>query len=222
MNVHILCPFYRKHLFRTLLHYYSSMNIVFHPICDYVDIEQFEGNTLPWVKPMLCPPLKKDHAGLPVEQCYKKFNDFIDVGDIVDSDYYGFVCDDDMYEQGFTDLLKQQTADIVYNSGYRGDKIPDDGSCPHPAWPLIISGRKDVRTSNIGLGMFSVRGRVLKRTRFNTVTCIGDGLYAESLLTMGSLSFVPRGFILKNFFQPGRYTDATKFPKPTWKMPVIL
>lgn len=216
MNTHLLIPFYRKHLYKTHMEYYGRQNIIYHPICDEVDFEPFVNNELEWVKPFICPALK------PKEQCYTKFNYFIDAGDIVDDDYYSFCGDDDMFEEGFFDNLKTKTADIVYNSNYRGDKIPMDGTAPHPTYPLIPKSPSDIRPGNVGLGMFSVRGRILKLVRFGTTCGFDDGRLAQKLLTVGCVEYNPDWFILGNFLQPGRHTDPAKFIKPSWTLPQIV
>lgn len=216
MNVHILTPFYRQYLYKTLIHYYGKMGIIFHPICDAVDMLSFKDNELDWVKPCLCPPLN------PGEQCYVKFNYFMDVEEIVDDDYYGFMGDDDMIEEGLADELKKKTSDIVYISNYRGDAIPNDGGCPHPVHPIIPRALSDVKPNWIGLGQFYVKGRILRKVRFNIVTGCGDGLFAQNLIGLGSIEFMPDWFTFGNFFQPGRHTNKDRFLKSNWELPRII
>lgn len=110
MKAHVLTPFYRKHLTKTLIAYFEKMDIIWHPICDPTDIEPFKDNTRDWIQPLLCSPL------VPTDQCYRKFNDFINAGQIVDEDYYCFSGDDDMFEPGFFDVVRQQTSKILINS----------------------------------------------------------------------------------------------------------
>lgn len=216
MNVHILCPFYRQYLYKTLINYYGKMGVIFHPICDSIDINPFKENKLDWVKPFLCPPLK------PKEQCYVKFNYFIDSEEIIDDDYYGFMGDDDMVEDGLIDELKKKISDIIYISNYRGDSIPNDGSCPHSVRPIIPKRPEDVRPNWIGLGQFYVKGHILKEVRFNTASGAGDGMFAQALLRLGSVEFMSDWFTFGNFFQPGRHTRKDKFLKPNWELPQII
>ena len=204
MSIHLLVPFYRKHLYKTLTYYYGQMKILFHPICDSVDIEPFKDNKLDWVKPLLCPSL------IPGQQCYKKFNDFIDLGEIILDDYYGFCGDDDMFEPEFFSELSKRNSDVVYNSNYRGDKIPNDGA-PHGVSPLIIRRKEDVFVNNIGLGMFFVKGHIFKTTRFDINFSGADGRFAEDVLHKGTIDFMSNSFVFGNYFQPGRHTDRNKF-----------
>lgn len=223
MNIHILTPFYRKYLLKTLIHYYSKMNIIWHPICDKIDIEPFKDNKLDWVRPLLCPPLKKG------QQCYEKFNHWINIDDIEDNDFYGFSGDDDMFEEGLFDELRKvsDSVNVVYISNYRGDKIPNDGGAPHPVEPIIMKRIEQVAPCQIGLGEFFVRGKILRQVRFDNHDGAGDGRFAQNVGAMcwpvaGSVEFKPNWFVFGNFFQPGRHTDPKKFLKPTWKLPEII
>jgi hypothetical protein len=191
------------------------MDIIWHPICDPIDIEPFEDNKISWIKPFLCPPFLK------TDQPYRKFNDFIEGSDIVDNDYYCFIGDDDMFEEGFFDVIRQQTSKILINSCYRGDVIPDGGipRSRHPIYPLIMRELENIHYGNIGLGMFTIKGEILKQTRFiaepvsdDTAYCFGDGLYAENLKNKwpNEIKFLTNLFVLGNYFQPGRYTENSK------------
>lgn len=226
MRIHLLCAFYRKYLYKTLLSYYEKENIIFHPICDEVDIEPFKDNNLDWVQPYICPPLK-----IPGDQVYKKFDYFLDENTIVDEDFYGFIDDDSMYEPGFfSELRKQESFDVVYNSNYRGDKIPQDGSVGHDTAPLIIRKKEDVYPNNIGLAMYFVKGKILKITqnnkmlvRFGNNWSGDDGLFAQKLLNFtNNIHFMSDWFVLGNYFQPGRHTDKSKFLKSSWSLSEII
>lgn len=212
-NIHLIVPFYRKHLYEYLIKNYEKQNIIFHPICDDVDIEPFKNNKFEWIKPLLCPPLKNG------EQCYKKINDFIEDGDIVDNDLYGFCGDDDMYEPNFATELKKSKADIVFISRYAGDKIPNDGA-PHFLMPLITKNIYDVYPGHIGLGQFFLRGNLLKKLKFRIDTGWGDGLFAQLLMLQNkSIEFRPDIFLFINYFQVGRYNDKSKMLKSNWELP---
>lgn len=219
MNIHVICPFYRKHLLTTLIHYLEPMGIIWHPVCDPVDIEPFENNALEWVRPLLCEPLI-----IGSDQCYRKINDFIDAGGIIDDDYYGFMGDDDMYEPCFFNVLRRQTARIIINSNYRGDTIPDDNAVvKHGAYPLIMSGLKDIFAGNIGFAMYFVKGETLKQTRFGNENGNDDGHYAEMLKARwpGDIVFLPESFVFGNYFQLGRFTSKEAFIKSGWELPEL-
>lgn len=215
MNIHIICPFYRKYLLSTIIYYLEPTGIFWHPVCDPTDIKIFKNNKKNWIKPLLVEPFK------PEEQCYRKINDFIEKETIIDNDYYGFMGDDDMYEPGFFNVIREQTAKIIFFSNYRGDTIPADDPSQHPIYPLIIDGPDKIRTCNIGMGMYILKGEILKQTKFD-LTCIwDDGHYAEMLKERWPDDFIciPDLFVFGNYFQPGRFTTTKKFLKKTWELP---
>ena len=215
MQIHILCPFYRVHLLPTLIHYFEPMNINWHPIVGHDLQVSFNWE---WVY-----PLKTDECS-PTDQCYRKINDFIDTQQIIDDDYYGFLDDDSMYEPGFFDIIRQQTAKILFYSAYRGDSIPRDGSEPHPATTLKTRSLYDIRVCHVGFGMCILKGEIFKQTRFKNTHKWDDGRYMEELKSRfpNEIKILPDLYLLFNYFQPGRFTDKTKFLKPTWELPTII
>ena len=82
MKIHLICPFYRKHLLLTLIHYLEPMNIEWHPVCDFVDIEAFKETDPAWIHPILCKPLR-----IPGDTSFRKLNDYIDSFGIGKYDY---------------------------------------------------------------------------------------------------------------------------------------
>ena len=213
MNIHIIMPFCRKHYTEKLTHYLEPMGIIWHPICDEIDIEPFKSNEKHWIQPLLVPPLI-----IPGDQCYRKCNDFIDAGDIVDDDYYGFAHDDDMYNPEFIEKLKSQTAGVIFYSASRGDSWATDDIGPYnwPPIPLLINSLDDVRIANIDMCQYFVKGRILRQTRFNNLSVCDDGIYAEGLKNRWpeECLVMPEFGIYFNYFQPGRYTGKDGIPKP--------
>jgi hypothetical protein len=218
MNIHIITPFYRKALLPTLIHYLKPMDIIWHPVCDPVDIEVFENNTISWIKPLLCTSF------LPTDMCYRKINDFIESENIIDDDYYGFMGDDDMYEPGFIDVIREQTAKILIYSLYRGNVIPECDTERHPPMSIVINSLDEIQVCNIGLGMYIMKGEILRQTKFQNNHIWDDGRYAEELKARwpDDIKLLPDLYIFGNYFQPGRYTDKNNFIKSTWELPVII
>ena len=203
MNVHVIMPFYRKYLVQKLIDSFRPMNLIWHPICDEVDLQAFENNTLDWIKPVLCPPLN-----LGVDQCYRKNNDFINTQEIIDEDFYGFLHDDDMYVPGFIDKIRLQTAKIIFYSMDRGDVCPnDDAPVKWPAVPIILSALSDVRVYNIDMCQMIVRGEILRQTQFGNSQHCDDGLYAESLKKRwpNDCIVMSEFGVRQNYFQKGRF-----------------
>jgi hypothetical protein len=217
MRVHIISAFYRKQLVPTLVNYFEPMNIDWYPVCDYNDIEIFKDNTKTWIHPILCPPLK-----LPGDQAFKKLNDFIDQKIIIDNDYYCFCGDDDMYEPGFFDVIKQQTAKIIFTSIACGDTIPP--TSPHNIHPMIIRTFDDIAICRIGLPQYIIKGEILKQIRFKNEQPYDDGTFAVELKTRfpNDCIFLPDLFAFGNYFEPGRYTNDNWKLKSNWELPKII
>jgi hypothetical protein len=214
MNIHIVTPFYRKHLLKTLIHYLQPMNIIWHPVCDPVDIQAFKNNIIGWIQPVLCKPLEWSSL--------RKINDFIETQTIIDGDYYCCMGDDDMYEEGIFDEIRKQTAKVIFISLCRGNEIPK-GS-PHPTNPLIIKGPEDVKICAIGLPQYIVKGSIFKQMKMDTTTCHADGTFAEELKDRfpNDCIYRPDLFTFGNYFEPGRFTNDSFKIKPNWRLPEIL
>jgi hypothetical protein len=221
MNIHIITPFHRENMIKTLIKYMEPMNIIWYPVCDPDEIQSFEGINEDWIRPVLCPPLI-----IPPDQAFRKLNDFLNAAEIIDKDYYAFMGDDDMFEPGFFDVIKQQTAKIIFCSLARGDTIPAEaeGAGRHPVYPLIINGPEDVRVFNIGLMQFIIKGEIARQVRFNNTSNHDDGKMAEFLKNTfpDDIVYLPGWFGFGNYFEPGRYTNNNWKLKPEWKLPEII
>jgi len=198
MNIHIVCPFYREYLLPTLIKYLEPMNIIFHPVVLPTEKVPMQRD---WII-----PLTADIKAYAI--AYEKLNAFIERYPIADDDYYGFMGDDDMYSPGFFDVIRQQTANILVYSLYRGDSVPECDPEKHPTYALIMRQLQDMQVCNIGLLQYIVKGHILRQTRFNSNHKWGDGMYAEDLRNKfpNEIKFLPDLFAYGNYFQPGRFT----------------
>ena len=208
MNFHALMPFYRKYHYDKIRTHYETMSLIWHPICDPVDIQPFEGNTREWIKPLLCDPIRPGDVIV-----YRKINDFIEADDIIDDDYYGFAHDDDMYVPGYIDWVKQQTAKIIICSAHRGHRVVGGDGYPHPTFPLVIKNLNDIHVYNIDFSQIIVKGSILRITRFINKFDFDDGFYAENLRDKwpDDILIHPEFGVYFNYFQPGRYDPDPRF-----------
>jgi hypothetical protein len=213
MDIHILTPFYRKDLAATLIYYWRQHNIFWYPLMapsDYIELPNES-----WIRPVTVEELKKG------ENCFVKVDYFREHHLIIDEDYYGVTCDETIYEPGFMDVLRQQTAKIVVCSSYRGNAIPKDGSAPHPVNPLIIRGLQDIKYCGIGMGQWFVKGDILRSVPYHENKRKDDGQYAMELKKRypTNIVFIPEWFSLANYLQKGRHTKKEKFLKSHWELP---
>ena len=232
MQIHLICPFYRRRLLKTHIHYLKPTGIMWHPVCDPVDIQAFDGVAEDWIRPFrldkLCGVNVRDQDPTLCEPasfncCFDKINRFIDAG-LMDDDYYGFLDDDSSYEPMFFDVVRQQSAKILMFSLSRGNAIPVDAVSRHATHPLIIRSSADVRVNNIGLPQYIMRGSILKQIRIASWPVWADGLFAETLVARfhDEIQFLPQWFAFGNYFEPGRYTDDSFKLKPNWELPRIV
>jgi hypothetical protein len=211
LNFHIIMPFYREYLFDVLKKDIGNMNVYWHPVCDPREMEYFKDNTEPWIKPLPCAPLI-----IPGDQCYRKINDFVDAGDIIDDHWYGFIGDDDIYAPGFCEkICKFINSKIVIFSMSRGDYSPaTDSPYQWPAIPIYQHSLQDIRVANIDLCQMVVRGEILKKTRFGNSSVCDDGHYAETLKARWpkDICILSEIGVFKSFYEQGRYlTDVNTF-----------
>ena len=212
MKVHVLCPFYRTHFANTLVRYFESEGVEYYPIVAPKEDIEFG---VPWVHNIRVKELE------PGEQCFRKFNDFIDTQSICDNDYYAFACDETVFEPGFFEIIKNQTAKVIFVSAYRGDTVPNDGSTPHAAHTHYVRSEEDIRVGYIGLGQFIVKGSVLKRVRFKIDAPVCDGEFAVLLSHRykGNVAFLTDWFVFSNYLQRGRFTNKEALLKSNWELP---
>jgi hypothetical protein len=213
MKIHIITAFYRVHLAQTLIHYLEPMGIEWYPVVAPKEDIPFDKE---WIHPIHVNELL--HNEFP----YRKINDFLDTQEVIDDDYYGFMSDDNMYEPGFFDIIKTQTAKIIICSLYRGDTIPnDDAISKYPPTILKPVTLKNIRIGHIDLAQYIIKGEIFKKNRFNISTPVADGLYAVNLRInyQNDIVFLPDSYVFFNYFQIGRYTKKDTFIKDTWELP---
>jgi len=220
MNIHIICPLWRTHLVPTLIHYLEPMNIQWHPIMTAKEQVDFDP---PWVHPLIV----EEHPTDKTFRAFRKPNEFIRTQEIIDDDYYGFMSDEDMYEPGFFDVIRKQTAKILMFSLYRGDTLIKDGPKKihwHPATPLIVNGFKNIKVGSIGLPQYIIKGSILKVSQFRNDHYYNDGHFAMMLAERfpHHIKFLPDLFVFAAYLQLGRYTKKEAFLKPNWELPVII
>jgi hypothetical protein len=232
MKIHVLTPFFRKHLIPTLIRYLEPHNIEWYPIIapnEQIDLKKENLSELfnrEWIHPVVV----KDFD--PREGSFRKFNDFLDTQEIIDDDYYCFMSDDDGYEPGFFDVIRKQTARVIMCSMYRGNHLPTaDKTCaPHSTSPLFMRNIEDIRFCHVGQEQFIIKGEIFKKHRWSnhgTRNAPVDGAYAIELKEKykDEILFLPDLFVFFNYLQPRRYNKRQRQRKPllksTWEFPII-
>jgi len=204
LNFHITMPFHRHFLLETLKKDIGAMGVYWHPVCDPDEIKYFEGHNDEWIKPVLC-----NYLTIPGDQCYRKLNDFIDTGDIIDGHWYGFIGDDDIYAPGFCEkICRFINAKIVTFSMSRGDNSPPtDSPYQWPGAPLYQHTLDCIRVANIDLCQYAVKGEILRQTRFGNASVCDDGNYIVGVKNRwpADICILSEIGVFKSFYEPGRY-----------------
>ena len=124
--------------------------------------------------------------------CYWKCNRGLDVLEIADGDYYGFLCDDDTYDPGFFDRLRDivnhTNAEVVTVSARRYGGSPEIGG------GLLEARAEHMGPCLIGLEQYFVRGSVMKLYRFGNHGC-ADGEMVSTNLAKHRCVYVPNLFV---------------------------
>jgi hypothetical protein len=196
-KIHLIMPYSRRYLWDKLIKAYGPMNVILHPLTlskeDPVEI------ITDWIQPMVSSSDEFNQSTL--------INDFIQSGRIIDDDYYVTVSDDDMYEQGVFDAIRNMDDPIIIISMKRGYRVPP-GLPAEKRYPptTLLSCPGNVKVGCIGGEQIFMKGLVLKTLNFDeSVPAVADGLVAEYLKTAYPIRYEPKLFALFNFYEPERW-----------------
>jgi hypothetical protein len=189
--IHVVMPFNRKQNLPFYLDAFPRQSgVLWHPICT----EDLGLPQAAWVQPMLV-----GDTGYK-DVCYGKIQAFIDQADIVDSDTYCVLCDDDWYETGFFDKIRRYSFDVVVVSLARGQHLP---STPN-AHDISTLWAGDMRPCHVGLEQLFYKGRIFRRLRYPDIGH-ADGLIAQHVAAVFPFLCVRNAFVLFNYLEPGRW-----------------
>jgi hypothetical protein len=201
-QIHLIMPFSRHENKETLTEAYRPMGIIWHPIV-FEDEEKPFGED--WILPFIIPMHSSD-CKVKMPGTYKR-NRWIEKNQIIDEDYYVTVDDDDMYEPGVFDAVKQMDDDIVIISMKRGNNCPDGVSLER-RYPTdtLIANPGNVRIGEISAQQSFVKGKIFKQHFFNEGYHCWDGEIAIHHKEGGEqIAYRPDLFALFNYYEPGRW-----------------
>jgi hypothetical protein len=192
----------RHELKDILIKAYRSMNILWHPIMLQNEKTDFNES---WILPLIIPMKSKDCSVL-MPGNFKR-NWFIENEEIIDEDYYVTVDDDDMYEVGVFDAIKQMNDDIVIISLKRGDFQPV-GVSEIRKYPTttLYAHPDNVIIGSISAQQSFVKGKIFKEHLFNEFNHCWDGEIAIHHKESGEqIRYEPGFYALFNYYEPGRW-----------------
>lgn len=196
-NVHVLTPFSRPQNLELLCRNLAPLGVVWHPICH--DNSAFPSD--PWIRPLKVKPRGS------WDPCYAKLNAFIEQCPIIDGDWYGVLCDDDLFDANVIPSLRLLNEDDngVIVSAKRGHYIVPTG-LQHPTSTLVAAPR-NMRVNHVSNGQMFLRGRLLKTVRYQNAAN-ADGRLCEMVRNMSPIRYFPKAFTFLNILQPGRWDRA--------------
>jgi hypothetical protein len=192
MKYHVITPFSRfEHIvpLTEMLYHATTDRLVWHPI---VDRElKFQLAQSEWVEPMVCPG-KVDGWFMG----HYKENWFIEHAEIVDTDRYLVLNDDDAYGTDFfqkIDLVKGDCLICSMRRNSRGDLLT---AAPYNLLPCKVGGEQIV-----------VTGEILKRFRWGE-DYTGDWDFIKAVTEKYPPVFVPEAEVFWNYYRPGQWFPA--------------
>jgi hypothetical protein len=182
MTIHVITAFSRPQNLPALLPMLESQWIVWHPICH----EPVDFGSLPWIEPFSVGPVPAD-----TDPCYWKLNQWLESHEIDDGSIYCFLCDDDCYDAGFFDFVRQSRFDDALVVSARFD--------PHK---ILVAHPDNMQVCKINLTQYLLRGHVARKLRFEN-SGVADGLAAQWLAANYRCTFRPDLFVVLNLLRPG-------------------
>lgn len=196
MKYHILTPFNRDENMKLILANFHRPGVVFHPLIN----RPIEFPRESWIKPFFFTP----DPGIKWV-VYNAWNKFLNSGQVVDDEYYMFICDDDFLEPDFFKKIKDIKSDIIMVSMKRGDHGLKAGSNS----TLIPHWRRMAR-SWVATEQLIIKGKIIKNERFiDQLTA--DGWLIGNLwrkLPHELFTFKTDAYIWFNYLEPGRWNSA--------------
>lgn len=154
--------------------------------------------------PTFCNVFKCPHVPIGIDPCYFKCNYFLMKSELVDSDWYGVVCDDNMLSINVSIRLKNSDKDdkIAIFSELRGTNKIDVA-------PLVLNaGKGNIGLYQTDLCQYFLRGSVYKNHRFNEKSPCADGELIGSIVDLYQTAYYPDDYVYFNVLQPGRWSYA--------------
>jgi len=203
--LHIITPFTRIENKKFYVDNYANKNIIWHPITPDKNLFLEDSKNNKWIEPYIVDHLTNNSAGI------IKINDFIKNFKIIENDRYGFIFDDDWFEEDFDIKINKHEEDVLFISMKRGDIIPN-GAPGHGTSTLVPF--KGVKAGGIGFQQFFVKGFILKQMKFLSDPKdiryeMPDGYMAEWLQENFTIKYDTTIFSYFNYLEPGRWYSVT-------------
>lgn len=153
-----------------------------------------------WVVPYIFPnPQSTFYA-----RSNHSLNSFLAAG-LDDETHYCFLNDDDAYEPGFFDKVRQHDDDVIMVSMQRGQHTP--GYVPPErahGTDELVAAPENMVVGRVSIEQIIVRGRILKHCRL-PLTIAGDGEMIQYIVANNPVKYTPDAKVWFNYYEPGRW-----------------
>jgi hypothetical protein len=136
------------------------------------------------------------------------FNKFIEEG-LDDEIQYMILCDDDAVEDGFFDKIPNDDTVIVSMK-----RTEDEAN-------TLIASPDNIAIGKVGGEQLILKGKILKNYRYG-LSNIGDGEMIMQVARNHPITYVPKAYVIFNFFEDGRYGYTFHRKKEDRVKPVVM
>lgn len=199
-NYHVLTPMNRYENLRRLVPHLESQKIIWHVVVDdevpfHLSFKQ------PWIYYYRYPNVANEFWA----RCNSSLNWLLDTLTLPDDDYVCFLNDDDGYEPGFFDKLREHQDDVIVTSMKRGNQTPA-GVRPERAHGTntLEAKPENMKVGYVGVEQMFAKAKIMKYVRL-PIHIAGDGQMIEYVYTTNPVKFLPEANVLFNYFEPGRW-----------------
>lgn len=218
-NIHLIMPFSRPENKEKLIEAYRPMGVILHPIMFADEAVEFPEED--WIRPVLLAYFTESYlcslkmvkvSPMNASECKAlmpgtwKRNWFIKNYELAPDDYYLTADDDDMYEPGVMDAIKQMDDDIVIISMKRGKAIPSSDPVRRYGTNTLYAKPENMKCGSVSAQQMFVKGKLFKAHLHNEESHCWDGELAEHYFTtFEKIAYRPDLFALFNYYEPGRW-----------------
>jgi len=199
MNYHVITPLNRFQNYARLRDLLEPQLVQWHIILD--DDQPFRiAPKEPWIHVDVVANTQQRFF----ERCNHAINTWLDTN-LVDADRYAILNDDDAYEPGFFDKIRQHEDEVLIPSMMRGVRTPVGVSAERAHGTNTLTAcPENTKVGHIGVEQLIVSGRILKNCRL-PLTIAGDGEMICYIAATNPVKYVPDAFVWFNYLEPGRW-----------------
>lgn len=209
--INVLTPMARVRNLPELIAMLEPENIIWHVITDSDAVEQ-PSFTQSWVHHYICPNI----SGSFFERCNNSINWWIDTHPPIPDQIYCIMNDDDGYEPGFFNKVRDfiqelehdsKNHDVIIVSMERGSETPpleQTGPSRRHHTSKLWAQPQNMTPGYVGVEQIILKGKILDMYRLPLLVD-GDGRWITGIVHRHPPAFAPHINAWFNYFEPGRW-----------------